>query len=183
MTEIKITINDVNDKWDPRIDEFVTIKGQTITLVHSLISIHKWESKWKKPYLSKKEKTTEETIDYIRCMTLEKDVNPDIYYYISSEDYDRISKYIEDPMSATTFNDYRNNGHSNDIITAEVIYFLMIQYGIPMEFRKWHFNQLMTLIRVCEIKGGNGPKMSEREILANNKKLNAQRRAMMHSKG
>lgn len=184
MTEIKITVNGFEDKWDPRFEEFVTIKTQTITLVHSLISLHKWEAKWKKPYLSKKEKTTEEIIDYIRCMTVEKDIDPRIYYYLDEDDYKKITEYIDDPMSATTFHNYGDKtGASNDIVTAEVIYYLMIQYGIPIEFRKWHLNQLITLIRVCEIKNGGGKKMSEREILTNNKKLNAQRRAMLHSKG
>ena len=51
-------------------NEFITAKPQTIQLEHSLVSLAKWESKWKVPFLSKKNITIEQTVDYIRCMTV-----------------------------------------------------------------------------------------------------------------
>lgn len=182
---IKITIPEINELWDPRIEEFVTIKGCTITLEHSLISLDKWETKWHKPYLSREEKSEEEAVDYIRCMTLEKDVDPNVYYYIPEEEAKRIKEYIENPMTATTFEDLSDDHKANnEIITAEIFYFMMIQFGIPMEFRKWHLNKLLTLIKVCEIKTDtNQKKMSINETLINNKIENAKRRAKLHTKG
>ena len=40
--------------WDPLKEEFVKIKEQNLLLEHSLLSIHKWEAKWKKSYLNSK---------------------------------------------------------------------------------------------------------------------------------
>ena len=186
---LEIHIPDV-DGWDQtkgENGEFVHLKGADIILEHSLVSLQKWEAKHKKPYLHDKvEKTDEEILDYIRCMTMTKNVDPNLYYYIPKEEMEKIVKYINDPMTATTFHDARKGYGKKEVVTAEIIYFMMINYGIPMEFRKWHLNQLMTLIRVCEIKmntNDKSRKMSMNDIYNQNRSLNAQRRAMMNSKG
>ena len=189
MGMLEIHIPDV-EGWDQTKNngqgEFVKIKGADLILEHSLVSLQKWEAKWKKPYLLDNNKTDEEMLDYIRCMTMTKNVDPEIYKYIPKEEMIRIANYINDPMTATTITNRRPGGRSKEIVTAELIYFWMINYGIPMEYRKWHLNQLITLVRVCEIKndsGSKGSKMSLNEIYASNRALNAQRRAMAHSKG
>lgn len=181
---LSITIPDV-DAWDTKREVFVQLKGATIVLEHSLISLHLWESRWHKPYISDIPKTDEEAIDYIRCMTITKNVDKDLYYYIPKEEMTRIYEYINDPMTATTFsnNNPNRNARKKEVVTAELLYFAMISYGIPIEFRKWHLNQLITLIRVCEIKNGDPKKMSKADVMARNKSLNAQRRARLHSKG
>ena len=66
---LEITIPET-EQWDELKQEFICTKEQTLQLEHSLVSLSKWESKWCKPFLSKEDKTFEETIDYIRCMTL-----------------------------------------------------------------------------------------------------------------
>ena len=66
---LRITIPS-GDYWDERKQEFFKLEGQTIVLEHSLVSVSKWESKWKKAYLTKDQKTREELVDYVRCMTL-----------------------------------------------------------------------------------------------------------------
>lgn len=181
---LKITIPDQHG-WNPVTEEFVDVKGTSLILEHSLVSLQKWESKWHKPYLGKTEKSSEEIIDYIRCMTITQNVDPSVYNYIPREEIERIAKYIDDPMTATTFSNGGPAGRrgSSEIVTAEVIYYWMIALNIPMEYRKWHLNQLLTLIRVCEIKQDPGKKMGRGELNARNRALNAQRRAKMHSRG
>lgn len=170
--------------FDERKQEFITIKDDiTLNLEHSLVSVSKWESKWKKPYLSLDKKTKEEEIDYIRCMTLTQNVDPNIYYLLTPIDLYGISKYINDPMTATTFRQEERKG-GKEIITAEIIYYWMTCYNIPFECQKWHLGRLIALIRVCAAKsGGDGKKMSQREIMSRNKALNKARRAKLHSKG
>lgn len=146
--------------WDESKQEFISTKGQTLQLEHSLVSLSKWESKWCKAFLSKNEKTIEETLDYIKCMTLTQNVNPESYNYITNANIVQINQYIESPMSATFFTDDKTAGKSGkETITAELIYYWMIAYNIPFECQKWHLNRLLTLIRVCEIK--NRPPKSE----------------------
>ena len=67
------------EQWDEKNQEFITSKEQILRLEHSLVSLSKWESKWCKPFLSKENKTMEETIDYIKCMTLTQNVDPYVY--------------------------------------------------------------------------------------------------------
>ena len=49
--------------WDEYKEEYAMFNGRKLMLEHSLVSISKWESKWHKPFISKIEKTYEETID------------------------------------------------------------------------------------------------------------------------
>ena len=58
------------EHWDEKKQEFVYNKEVSLQLEHSLVSLSKWEAKWKKPYLSREPLSYEETVDYIRCMTL-----------------------------------------------------------------------------------------------------------------
>ena len=75
MLQIIVPAIRQTELWDESKEEFVTVppmNEQTLQLEHSLISLSKWESKWCKPFYSNKEKTAEETLDYIRCMTINK---------------------------------------------------------------------------------------------------------------
>ncbi len=181
---LKIYIPD-SEFWDSNKEEFINIKGQDIQLEHSLVSISKWEQKYHKAFLNTKEKTTEELIDYIQFMTITQNVNPLIFYSLSENIIKQISDYIEDPMTATTFSNVKNQQNGKkDVITSELIYYLMIANGIPFECQKWHINRLLTLIRVCEIKNNpNSKKMSKADIYKNNKALNEMRKAKYNTKG
>lgn len=181
MLRIKIP---AREYYDELTSEFVTIKEQTLVMEHSLISISKWESKWKKPYLSNKNKTEEEMYDYLRCMTISpSSVDPVIYRSLTKEALDSIADYINDSMTATKFNE-QNRSQSREIITSEIIYYWMIAQNIPTEYEKWHLNRLMTLIRVCAIKNNpNQKKMSRSAIAKQNHAINSARRKKYGTKG
>lgn len=179
---LQITTQEV-EFWDERKQEFITKKAQVLQLEHSLISISKWEQKWQKAFLTKNEKTYEETIDYIRCMTLTQNVDPDSYYFISNEEVDRIDEYISSPMTATYFGDDKSPKTSSEVVTSELIYYWMISLNIPFECQKWHLNRLLTLIKVCQVKNSPPKKRSKREIMAQNAALNAARRKRLNTKG
>ena len=163
--------------------EFIVFKEKKLQLEHSLISLSKWEEKWNKPFFSKEEKTYEETIDYFRCMTITPNVDPEIYNYLTNENVEEIKRYIDAPMTATTFSKKEESKFNREIITNEIIYYWMISLQIPVEFQKWHLNKLLTLIRVCNIKNQPEKKRSKRDILRNNAAINAARRQKMNSKG
>ena len=169
--------------FDEKTQEFITVDHPvTIALEHSLVSLSKWESKWKKPYLSFDQKTKEEQIDYIRCMTLTQNVDPKIYYCIPPTEIMKINEYINDPMTATTFGQTEKKG-GREIITSEIIYYWMTCYNIPFECQKWHLGRLIALIRVCAAKNTPQKQMSAKEIMNRNRALNKARRAQLHTKG
>lgn len=168
--------------FDDRTQEFISTPEYKLQMEHSLVSLSKWESKWGKPFLSKEPKTAAETIDYIKCMTITQNVNPKVYNSLTAKNIEEINKYIDEPMTATTFNEV-NNTRSREIITSELIYFWMFSLNIPMECQKWHLNRLLTLIRVCNIKNQPPKKMNRREIMNQNAALNAARRKKLNSKG
>lgn len=166
--------------------EFVVLKKeQPLVLEHSLVSLSKWESKWKKPLLTNANKTIEESIDYIRCMNLTQNVDPSVFtpQRITNEIIDKVNAYMEDSMTATWFSDNGKGKGPKEVITAEIIYYWMFTQGVPMECQKWHLNRLLTLLRVFSEKNAPKKKMSPAEIVARNRKLNAQRLKRMNTKG
>lgn len=166
--------------FDEVTSSFLPVKPQEITLEHSLLSISKWESKWKKGFLSSRSgdnMTREETLDYVRCMTITQNVDPNLYLCIRNDHLKKIQDYIDDPMTATTFNNQNApKGKRSTVVTSEVVYYWMIALNIPFECQKWHLNRLLALIRVCNIKNSPKKKRSRKEFLESRAALNAQRR-------
>ena len=179
---LRITIPAV-EQWDEAKQEFIYTKEQTLSLEHSLVSLSKWESKWCKPFLTKQEKTFEETLDYIKCMTLTQNVDPEVYNYLTNGNIKEINEYIEAPMTATYFSDEKTSKTSREQVTAELIYYWMIAFNIPFECQKWHLNRLLTLIKVCNIKNQPPKKRSKKDIMSRNAALNAARRKRLNTKG
>lgn len=168
-------------------DKFINTKETTIKIEHSLVAIAKWEAKWHVPFLDDKtEKTNEMMIDYIKCMTISQNVDPMIYNYLPESVLKEINDYIDDPMTATWFNNENQKKGKREVVTSELVYYWMIVQNIPPEYDKWHFNRLMTLIRVCSEKNAEqsgGKKMNKRSIFNQNRALNAARRKASGSKG
>ena len=180
MLEIVIPSNEL---YDERTNEFLIFKGTKLQLEHSLVSVSKWESKWHKPFLSRiEERTPEEVISYIQCMTITQNVNPLAYRCLTESNINEIMNYINDPMTATTIK-HLNKKANNEIITAEIIYYYMIELNIPESWEKRHLNKLITLIEVISAKHEPQQKMSAKAIREQNAMLNRQRRAKYNSKG
>ena len=178
---LQITIPEM-ECFDESTNEFLYLKPQTIRLEHSLVSTSKWEAKWLKPFLSTKDKTIEETIDYVRCMSLTQNVDPDTYKHLTDDNLNDIREYIDAPMTATWFPKTPNSPNRR-VITSEVIYAWMVEYGIPFECQKWHLNRLVTLIRICNLDQQPQKKMSQMDLMRRNNALNEARKAMLHTNG
>lgn len=181
---LKLTIPS-REWFDDRTQMFIETKPCELILEHSLLSLSKWEAKWKKPFLDERKGTTdEEFIDYVRCMTINQGIDSTMYYNLTSDLIAQIRDYVKDPMTATTIRKPKTTRPgAKKIITSEQIYAWMVQYGIPFECQKWHLNRLMTLIEVCAIESGGQKKMSKSEIMKENASLNAMRRAKHKTKG
>lgn len=174
---LKITIPS-REAFNEQTQTFVQYNEITICLEHSLVSISKWESKWHKPFLDDKKKTRQENLDYIKCMTITQNVPDEAYLFLTKENKRQITEYINDTRTATWFteNKFAPKKKTNEMITSELVYYWMISYGIPMEAEKWHFNRLLTLIRIFSIKESTDNKMSKKDTLRHYAALNAARR-------
>lgn len=163
---------------------FIEVKPIKLRLEHSLVSLSKWEAKWRKPFLdSKVEKTYEQSIDYIRCMTLNQNVDPLVYTCLTRNMIQQVNEYINLDMTATSFTNYNNTSPNRQVVTSEMIYYWMFGYGISIECQKWHLSRLMTLIRIFDVKSGTEKKMGRSEVLAQNRALNEARRKALKTKG
>lgn len=174
--------DDIKNEFLPE----VNIPETRIQIEHSLISLKKWEQTWHKSFFNTENKTYDEICDYIRCMTLTHGIDSEVYYWIPKNIIEQVIKYIEDPMTATTIRESNivdKQKNTREGITAEIIYYWMITLNIPVEFQKWHLNQLLTLIKVVSIKNGKQEKIDPKVAAKERAELNRIRRAKMNSKG
>lgn len=173
------------EEYDPSKNKFINVKDTVLVLEHSLVSISKWEAKWHKPFLSKEDKSFEETLDYIKCMTITQNVDPNVYMLLTKENIKEINDYISDPMTATWFNEdaTSQSKKSSKQVTSELMYYWMVALNIPWEAQKWHFNRFLTLIRICNIENQPSKKLSKKQIMSKNAALNAARRKNLGTSG
>ena len=180
---LRITVP-AREMWDEAKEEFVYGEAVTLELEHSLVSLSKWESKHHKAFLSKREKTAEENLDYIKCMTLTENVPDEVYARLTQENIDQIVAYIDDRMSATYFyDDKKQRSPSRDVMTAEYIYYCMFANNIPLDFENRHLNKLIAIIKMCGLKNNPPKKMSKTDIANRHRQINAANRAKYHTKG
>lgn len=179
---LKITVPG-QEIFDDATQTFNNTKDTVLSLEHSLVSISKWESKYNVPFLTDKEMTDEQTMYYIKCMTLTQNVDDIVYKCLTVDNIREISDYIKAPMTATTVPKIPGSRNS-EIITSELIYYWMIELKIPVEFQKWHLNRLLKLIEVCNFKNNpNKSKMTHAEIAERNRRLNAERKKKWNTTG
>ena len=181
VDELEITIPEA-EYFNEQTREFISISEQRLRLKHSLVSISKWEAKWKIPFLSKQPKTREQSLDYIRLMTITQNVNPFVYEFLPDDLMVKIQEYIDDPMTATVIKTQPKPG-GQKVITSEVIYSWMVSFRIDKEYEKWHLNRLLTLIEILNIENSPKKKMSKNSVYQRNQALNEARRAKANSKG
>ena len=173
------------EMFDESNNTFIITEEIMLELEHSLVSISKWESKWHRSFLSRREKTYEETLDYIKCMTLTPNIKDEAYTRLTNDNISQINAYIEAPMTATYFFDPGTGGGNKETVTSELIYSWMISLGIPFECQTWHINRLLTLVKVCNLKNqpSKGARKSSQADISRRNAINAARKKQHNTKG
>ena len=179
---LKIIIPE-SEHFDQSTSEFILLPEVKIDMEHSLVSLSKWESEFEKPFLSKDDKTPDETTGYLRAMALSPDIPVEVFRRIPPEVITQINDYIGAKMSATWFTEVPGAPKSREIITAEIIYYWMTALNIPFECEMWNLNRLFTLIKVTNQKNAPPKTMGKGEQLAQQRRLNAERMAANKTAG
>ena len=169
--------------FDEESEKFITSDDYVLNLEHSLVSLSKWESITEKPFLGPNEKTDQDILEYIKCMTISPVSDLSVYSRLTAENLEEVNRYINAKMTATWFSDDKQQPRSREIITAEVVYYWMIAHNIPFECENWHLNRLFTLIRVCNLKNAPQKKQTRAQLASQRHSLNAQRRAQLGTSG
>lgn len=180
MLQLQIALED--ESYDEDRKEFIESAVFTLRLEHSLVSLSKWESHFEKPFLNGKEKTEEETLWYIQAMAIDDQIPPEVFSRLSQANVDAIDAYISAKMTATWFADSKEKPN-REVITAEIVYYWMISLNIPFECEHWHFNRLLTLIKVCNAKNAPEKNLTKQELAARNRKLNEERKRKYKTSG
>lgn len=174
----------LKEGFDESTNKFVVSEGFHLELEHSLASLSIWESREEVPFIGKQDKTPEQLMRYIKDMTLTPDVPEEIYTRLSEANIEAINGYINAKMTATTFREMGPNRPSREVITAEILYHLMVALQIDFQCQYWHLNRLLTLIRVCNEKNKpNQPKKFNRSAAAQRAEVNRQRRLQYGTSG
>ena len=168
--------------YNESLQEFFTVGDTWLELEHSLQALSKWESKYEKPFLGREAHSNEEILGYIRCMIISENFDESLFGCFTQENLDAVNEYINSAQTATTFSELPKRG-KGEIITAELIYFWMIEFNIPPTYDTWHLNRLFTLIRVCGAKKTKPKKMNQKELAEKRQKLNAERKAKLGTSG
>lgn len=179
---LRIEIND-DEFFDDDKQEFIKHEPYVMRLQHSLVSLSKWEEIFEKPFLNDKPKAESEILEYIKCMSLDDELSTEIIERLTDEHLEKINTYINAKMTATWFSKFAKKERASEIITSEVVYYWMFSFGIPKECEHWHLNKLLTLIQVFSAKNSPPEKLTQAEIIARNRELNAARRAELGTKG
>lgn len=162
--------------FDDETETFIQRPEYVLRLEHSLLSISKWESNWKKPFLSKDRKLTDiEFLDYIQCMSVYEPIPSEVLLSLDGETILAINNYINESRTATWFSN-DDEKPSSRVVTSELIYHWMIQANIPIECETWHFSRLLTLIRVIGEETATKKKPTQAELAAKHARLNKARR-------
>lgn len=188
MLKLYIPPSPGKEYWDANKREFIysePFEGYTLELEHSLYSISKWEEKWCRTYLSKEQKTEEQIIDYIKCMTMTKNVPDEVYENFSDENFEEVTKYLNAKHTACKIKSNKKEGQSSyrGSMCAEEIYSNMVLAQVPFECQYWNLDKLLALLECVGMKNNPPKKMSQRELMARNSKLNAARKAKHHTRG
>lgn len=177
MLEIEVVLD---ENFDETKERFVVDKSVKVRLEHSLVSLSKWEAVWEVPFLNHKEMTAEQTLSYLEFMILEDNLPPEVFQKLVEDHISEINAYISAKQTATTVPTVPGGSQDREIKTAELIYYWMIELGIPMECQHWHLNRLLMLIRVVNFK--RDPKTTKMSV-KDRRALNKARQKQLGTRG
>lgn len=103
-------------------------------------------------------------LDYFADMILSRKVDPDIVYRLTPEQLDELTNYINSSQTASSIPKEKSTG-IQETMTAELIYYWMIELGIPFEpTNTWHLSQCLMLVEMTAFKKSPPKKRKASEV-------------------
>ena len=171
--------------FDEENNKFIYVPRTVLTLRHSLVSISEWEMKYKIPYmLTGRKWSEEETLYYMKCMTVGDIPDDNVYRAIPYNVQLEIREYINDPLTAARIKEMAGARKNNQDVTSDLIYAWMVMLQMPAQpYETWHLERLITLIKTVSAEQAPKKKMTTQEVYDRYMEINERNRAKFNSKG
>ena len=157
--------------YNEETNRFIKIPGRRLHFEHTLKVLAEWESLYRKPFLTREEKTTAELFDYFILMCQEdisySDLTPDVVMQIAA--------YLDDKPTATTIKSKEETTNNGMVMTSEVIYAYMANARVPFDCENWNLHRLLTLLGVISEFNSPKKKKTTTETLNEYERINAMR--------
>jgi hypothetical protein len=150
---------------------------------HSLLSLSKWESRTKRPFYTRDQKTPTELLEYFRDMLVSPEDDPDLVYLLDPKQMDELGTYINAQLTASSVprEDPKYNGEQT---TSELIYYWLSQLKIPFHpTETWHLSRTLMLVQIASFKQQPPKKRPVTDTLAKWAKMNDERRQRFNTSG
>jgi hypothetical protein len=149
---------------------------------HSLLSLSKWESRYKKPFLTDLVKTPTELFQYFQDMLLD-DQDPDLINLLSPEKFDRLGMYINEQLTASVVPAAQQK-YNSETITSELVYYWFTQLKIPFHpTETWHLSRALMLVQIAGYKSQPAKKRNPKDLMQDYMERNRRQRKLFETDG
>lgn len=169
------------ETYDSDKNEFVSIPEETCIFMFNLVSLDKWERKYRKRFLDNPDITIDEYLDFFEIMCIEGNFDKN---RIGNSEYQELISYIKDTPTATVLPKGDSKaGERKKIFTSEIIYAYMCLSGVPMEWENRNLNKLIMLLNTISSIQQPPKKMSARESAEEQSRIIEERRKQYENRG
>lgn len=142
---------------------------------HSLLSLSKWESRTKKPFMTREQKSPEEYIEYFQDMLVSPEGQPDLVYLLGPKELESIRDYINESRTASSVPEQKAE-YNPETITSELVYYWLVGLRIPFHpVETWHLSRLMMLIQITSFKQAPPKKQKSADVMKDWARINEER--------
>ena len=154
--------------WDD--DREVLLKFE-----HSLLALSKWESRTKRPFLTKEHKSSEDLIDYFQDMLVSPEDREDLVFLLEPEQLDEVREYMNSNLTASSVPAQKPE-YNPEVVTSELIYYWLS--GLQIDFwptETWHISRIMMLVQIASYKQQPPKKQKSADVMKDWSRINEER--------
>lgn len=157
----------------------------TLEFEHSLLSISKWEAKYKKAFMTDRQKTPGELIDYYEMMLMTPGADKRLVYALEPQQLEDLANYINEQRTASSVPVDKNQQGQSETITSELMYYWLTALRIPFQpTETWHITRLLMLVQIVGYKQQPAKeKRKPAEVMQDWRAINERQKKMLGTRG